>query len=317
MQLQFCGKSPVIETSRRRAGLAIAFAAMGAAVATIHVLPGFNNSYVEAGIRNSLHVLGFAAVAAVASELLGGSLSRRATAAISSALLLGVVAELVQLRSGLSFNPGDLGRDVLGALVYLVVRFAWARSDEPRTGAAARLTLRGLAVLVVGAIVLPLVYWLWTFCGHLQRMPDIFDAGKDADLRMLNSLNSRVLPRDTGEPFSVRISRTAWTGILVNFVVRDWSDYRVLVLRVAMADADATELMVDLSDGPHPGYRLPHRLGIVPVGPEATEIRLHLGNAREIPGRPDLDTGNVEKMWLRGRYEGDEATLRLYGIWLE
>ena len=62
---------------------------------------------------------------------------------------------------------------------------------------------------------------------------------------------------------------------------------------------------------------MPHRMAIVPVGAEYTDVRISLHDARIVEGRPDLDLRNVERLWLTGKHDGDSAILRLDKIWLE
>ena len=53
--------------------LMIALILLATAVAAGHLLPGLDGSFVDVDIRNSLHIVGFAAVAAIVFELVPAS----------------------------------------------------------------------------------------------------------------------------------------------------------------------------------------------------------------------------------------------------
>jgi hypothetical protein len=100
-------------------------------------------------------------------------------------------------------------------------------------------------------------------------------------------------------------------------VAKDWSDYDTLFVRVAMSGAPEPRITVELSDGPHPGFRIQHLVGGDPVSDRFSDVRFPIRGVRDVPGRPDLDRGRIEKIWILGKHKGTSATLRLDKIWLE
>ena len=145
----------------------------------------------------------------------------------------------------------------------------------------------------------------------------MLDSAIDPDANMIEPINAAWLPLDDGQPFGMKLEQRPWTGLLVRFVAKDWSAYDYVVVRLALSGSGNTRVQIDLSDGPHPGFRMPHRMGVVPVGAAFSDVRLSLHDARMVEGRPDIDLHNVERLWLTGKHDGDSAILRLDKIWLE
>jgi hypothetical protein len=167
------------------------------------------------------------------------------------------------------------------------------------------------------ALSLPFLYWSWRYVSYQQRTPLMLDSAIELDANMIMPLNAAWLPTGETKSFTMEIEQRRWTGLLVRFVANDWSAYDYVIVRLSLSGSGDTRVQIDLSDGPHPGYRMPHRMAIVPVGAEYTDVRISLHDARIVDGRPDLDLRNVERLWLTGKHDGDSAILRLDKIWLE
>ena len=303
--------------TRRRIGLSIALLLLGSVVVYIHALSGFNNSFVEIKIRDSLHVLGFAGIAAVVFELARGSAVRRSAIAIIVVLLTGLASEAAQAFVGRTLSVADLGRDLAGATFYLLARNLWRHTRSIDAGATKKMLLQSCAGLMLFALSLPFLHWSWRYVSYQQRTPLMLDSTIDLDANMIMPLNAAWLPPGDAKAFSMQIEQRRWTGLLVRFVANDWSAYDYAVVRLSLSGSGKTSVQIDLSDGPHPGYRMPHRMAIVPIGAEYTDVRISLHDARIVEGRPDLDLRNVERLWLTGKHDGDSAILRLDKIWLE
>ena len=76
--------------------LLIALILLATAVAAGHQLPGLAGSFVDVDIRNSLHIVGFAAVAAIVFELVPTSVLWKSANALVFTLSLGFMAEIAQ-----------------------------------------------------------------------------------------------------------------------------------------------------------------------------------------------------------------------------
>ena len=99
---------------------------LAAVVITVHLLPGMDNSSLQQDVRNALHVVGFAIVAAVICQLLCADLSRYVAASPIDAAVIAFVltaaiaglAELSQVMAGktliLRIWPG-----ILAALFFI------------------------------------------------------------------------------------------------------------------------------------------------------------------------------------------------------
>ena len=91
----------------RKAGAILLLAAL---VAAMHLAPGLDTFVVQTGMRNSLHTIGFFAVAFVLFELLPGPLVVRGILTVLVAVGIGFLAETTQAYTGSSFDSEDAGQ---------------------------------------------------------------------------------------------------------------------------------------------------------------------------------------------------------------
>jgi VanZ family protein len=130
------------------------------AVVIGHLLPGLDTAEIHREVRNALHVIGFALIAAVVFE----SLSMRAKNAALVTLLivaaLGTLAELAQKFGGNGFDLEDFYRDIAGAALYLCARLVWQWSNAAAGTSAVRFSARFVSIVLGVLLFLPLGYWL-------------------------------------------------------------------------------------------------------------------------------------------------------------
>jgi hypothetical protein len=288
-----------------------------ALVVLAHVIPGLRNSFVDANVRDGLHILGFAVVAAVVFELTSASLIVNVLSALVVAIAIGVFSEYAQTHTGQAFDEYDILRDAAGAAVYLTARSSWAWSSQPARIQLSRVTGR-IAALFIGALVLmPLLYWSAVKMSYRDRLPIVLDFAEAMDSQLVAPINSHILSVSESGIAEIFLERPRWSGVLVSVAASDWSGYQSLVVRLSMHGAPETRFSVELSDGAHVGYRMQHLIGGDPVSDTFREVRFPLRGIRDVPGRPDLNVSNIEKIWVLGKHDGTTAVMRLNKIWLE
>lgn len=282
-----------------------------------HLLPGLAGTEIEREIRNSLHFLGFALIAAVIFERLS---MRTLAAALSTLLLvalLGLAAEFVQKLSGKGFDYFDWGRDLAGAALYLGARICWQWSGAQGRSLLGRSLLR-LAAAGCGVLILvPLVYWLTMSLNAASRFPTILDFDGAGEMFTYQTIDANMeLRRNESDPANqfalIVLSGGTWSGLKIDTVVADWSQYDYLTMRVSIsAGADSGTISVHLSDVEHPGYRTQHSLGRQRVAAESSTLRFALRGAVDVPGRPDLEPGNIRQIYIIGYGRRDQSSTEI------
>jgi len=277
-----------------------------AVVVVGHLLPGLDTAEIHAEIRNALHFIGFALVAAVVFE----SLSMRATRAALVTLLivaaLGVLAEFVQNLGGKEFDLEDLYRDIAGAAVFLCARLVWKWTNAKERAPAARFPARLVSIVLGALLFVPLGYWLSVNVRIAANFPTILDFDGRWDTYLYEPINSEIRlvtgnaasSEFAGGVAEVLLLHRRWSGLTIEPVVSDWSSYQYLTMRAAIDGEYEGEITVELSDGGHPGYRVQHYIGAHSTGPEPAVIRFPLSGVVEIAGRPDLDTSNIMDVYI-------------------
>jgi len=295
------------------------------------MLPGLDTTELHAEIRNGLHVIAFALVAAVIYELLPMRATFAALTTLALVTTLGVLAEFAQTRVGKPFGLEDLARDIAGATLYLCARLVWQWASSRAGSPVVRFSARTVSVALGAMLFVPLTYWLYGTAQVVSRYPTVLDFDSRWDTHLYQAVASEVsfvseetpVGQFNGTFSEIRLLHHDWSGLKINPIVSDWSSYEYLTMRAAIVGAYDSRVVVSLSDGTHSGYATEHRIGAQRIGPEPVLIRFPLRDAVDIPGRPDLDLSYIKSINIIGRtkshnkIEGGEPRLFLDDIRLE
>lgn len=301
------------------------------AVVIGHLLPGLDATEIDREIRNSLHVIGFAVIAAVIFEALP---MRRTIAALMTLLLitaLGALAEFAQSFDGKGFDLADLLRDVVGATIYICARIAWLWSNADGRSSVVRVSARLASIVLISLLLVPFSYWLSVNARIAAKFPTIMDFEGPWDSYTYQPVNSNLqlvntkstAEKNAGSSLEILLLHRGWSGVNVKPVVSDWSSYQFITMRAAIIGGEDSTITVDISDVDHPGFRVQHYVGERSVGPEPTVLRFPLHSVDEIPGRPHLDPANVSAVYIiaktrrKGKGNGGEIRMIVDDIRLE
>jgi len=286
-----------------------------------HFTPGLDGSLIENGLRNSLHVIGFAAVAAVVFETLPAGRLARGVVAIVLAGAIGAIAEYVQTRSGRSdllYLYWVLG----GATFYVLARVLWAAPVRTDSG---RASLRVLAVIAGLLIFSPLAYWLSVTGFYLNKAPMILDFEESFDARLVSAINSDTMivenpPRVVGEDghsIRVRLTRRGRSGLGIVTVLHDWSDYSMLVFDAEVLEGQASVVTVHINDYDHIGRFFDTDAGRITVTSKAETFRIPLDTILAEVSESNIDKSNMRQIVILARDKRAGTLLRIDNIHLE
>jgi len=290
-----------------------------------HLLPGLTNSEIHRQIRNSFHVIGFAAVAAVIFEILPIRKMMAVAVTLLLVIIIGGLSEVVQSFAGREFDTVDLLRDLSGAVLYLLARLSWRSAEDVAKTGKSRVVQCLISVLLLALVFVPFVYWSGVRVVMVSRYPVILDFGGKWDARLYFPINAYIGAVDDsftqsgfdGAVLRVQLLRKKWSGLRIETVKSDWSAYEYLSFQVASATDDEIRVNVELSDGEHPGVRAQHLLGGGEVGSVPTRIRVPLHDGVAVPGRPDLDITSIKQIYVIARNSGTGSGLLLADLRLE
>ncbi len=282
---------------------------VAAAVVAGHLLPGLDQTGISAEIRNALHIVGFALIAAAIFETLPMRTTKAALTTLALVAVLGTLAELAQKLGGKEIDLLDLSRDIAGATLYLCARIVWKSGNTTGRTTVVRYSTRVLSAVLGVLIFVPLGFWLVVNARIAAQFPTILDFDGRWDNYLYEAIESEVsiaqadsadgkISSSTAE---IQLLRRSWSGLKIEPVVSDWSSYQFLTMRAAIDGGYDSRVIVHISDGEHPGYRIQHLVGGRSVGPEPTTIRFPLRGVVDIPGRPDLDPTNIRDVYIIGK----------------
>jgi len=287
----------------------VVFLLVTVAVVVGHLLPGLNANQIDSEIRNALHIIGFAFVAAVIFETLPMRTAKAAIATVLIVVMLGALSEFTQKLGGKEIDLMDLYRDITGAVLYLSARILWRWTNATKRPAFAHYSARLVSTVLVASLFVPFSYWLSVNARIAAQFPIIldFDGRWDSYLYVpLDAQVSLLKSESSVEDYSGTFSeflllRRSWSGLRIEPVVSDWSSFEYLTMRAAIVGGYDSKIVVHLSDGAHPGYRIQHLVGGRSVGPESRIIRFPLHGVVDIPGRPDLDPAKITDVYIIGK----------------
>lgn len=176
----------------------VALLVIGAIAAVVALAPP-PASRMNAAVHDFSHVVVFALAGLAATRALWRE-SGGWPIALAAVLVLGVglgyATEVVQARLGGSLSPGDVGRDLLGALTGFA--FAGVLRGPRRIGWA----LAGVAGLVIGFV--PLLQTWRDYGARDARFPVLFDPAVAESHAWTESVS--------GEPLRIALLPEAWRG---------------------------------------------------------------------------------------------------------
>ena len=304
---------------------------LAAAVIIGHLLPGLDATEIDREIRDALHVIGFALIAAVIFEALPMRATKAALTTLVLVTALGALAELAQKLGGKGIDLTDLYRDIAGATLYLCARIVWQWTNAERRSPVVHFSARLVSMVLGVLLFVPLGYWLSVNARIAAEFPTILDFDGRWDAYLYLPIDSEVSLVKTdatsgdydGTFAELLLLRRSWSGLKIEPVVSDWSSFQFLTMRAAIVGGYESKVVVHISDGEHPGYRIQHLVGARSVGQQPTVIRFPLRGVVDIPGRPDLDPSNIRDVYIigktrrKGKDKSGETRLFLDDIRLE
>jgi VanZ family protein len=210
--------------------MAVVAALVTAAVVIGHLLPGLDATEIDHEIRNALHVIGFALVAAVIFESLRTTAVKAALITLVLVAILGALSEFTQKFGGKEIDLQDLYRDIAGAMIYLCARTMWIWTNTKRRSPVVHFFAR-LASIVLGILlIVPLGYWISVNARIAAQIPTILDFDGRWDSYLYEPIDAEVSLVES----DLDVDETA--GFLIDYgeikrVVRplmDRLDHRVL-----------------------------------------------------------------------------------------
>lgn len=333
-----------LPSSRRLTLLLVLLSAVGLAAQLLIPCPG--GSILWNGLFDAGHVVVYGLVALAALGLIRAR-SRRpihrplAPHAIALAITagLGAVTEGVQALGLGDASLGDLGRDILGGVAFLLASIAVGRegalSGPRRTGPRRGTHRRAAAIGALLALTLALAPLAGTVLAYLQRNADFpalcsFDrrwertfvrAGDDARLEIETPPSgwtrgkSRNEARD--EPRSNRAARLTflraeYPGLVMNELYPDWRGYERLVFE-AYSELDSTvTLELRINDARHDNAWADRFNRVLAIRPGANRIEIALAEVERAPRGRTMETDQMRTLVLFAH-----RPARTFALWLD
>lgn len=283
---------------------------LSAAVIASHALPGLDNSEIETGIRNGLHVLVFATFSAIVFESLNGPSMRTAiVATIIIVTIVGGLGELFQYSAGKRPDFFDFMRDLSGMALALGCRFLWRRSHIDDTSNRSRRVMQAGSALLGAMIVTPLLYWFIVIGLSRSTFPTILDFDNWWDKHLFYPVNADITfpiavsdwPMAARSAAEIRLSAWGRSGLAILPVVSNWTDYQYLTFVAAIIKGPDTTVTVRINDEERAHNLADRFIATITVTNEPDNFRIPLHEMIIEPGYPAMNLSDIQEIVIFAR----------------
>ena len=305
----------------RTLGVILVLTFVIAATIAIHLLPGLDSSRLENGIRNSLHFILFAIVAASAYRVAPCGPTGKFLIALAVVVTTGILSEFAQRLSGGAVDISDVYRDVSGAATMLIALLVLSASRRARRGSVGRVALKILAAAIGVLVFLPLIYWTNALLLERSRHPVVLDFDSPYSRYRYAPINAEVtLVSATSEGndmlAELLLSKRGRSGLAIQTAKYDWSGESTLVFSAEVVEGSTANLTVHINDGANLGKFIDTESGSVTLTDGRQEYRVPVLSALREAGRGD-DMTNIRQLVILARDKQAGARLQLDNIRLE
>lgn len=289
-----------------------------AATIAIHLLPGLDSSRLEIGIRNSLHFILFAIVAAVAYAMVSVGPTGKFLIALAIATTIGILSELAQRLSGGTADIADVYRDLSGATTMLIALLFFSASRSAERGSPKRFAFQILGSAIAVVVTLPLVFWTSALLFERSRHPVVMDFDSRYSRYRFIPINAEVtLVRDPAERDTklaeLTLSKRGRSGLAIQTAKYDWSNESMLVFSAEVVEGATANLTIHVNDGTNIGHFVDTDAGSVTLLDGRREYRIPLLSTIREAGRGD-ELANIRQLVILARDKQAGARLRLDDI---
>lgn len=293
---------------------------LAGSVAAAHLIPGIDGSEVERNIRDSLHIIGFAAVAGLIFILVPLGRAGKSLVAFAGAMVLGTLAEYGQLLAGFTFSQQDVVRDAIGAALMIVGLLLWTTTISH----GFRAILRVFACMLVTGVFAPFAYWSTAFLSERMKAPVVMDfegrfahyyyAVANADMSLITEPGAD--PATGNHAIELTLTRAQRSGVLISTAMHNWGDFTWLVFDARIVSGNDSVVSVHLNDYDSIGHLVDTQSGMVTVSGDGSAYRVPLHEIIKEAGRSD-DADDIRQVALFARSRHRGTVLRIDNLRLQ
>ena len=263
-----------------------------------HLLPGLDNSRVEDGVRNGLHLLVFAVFAVIIFERLKFSgVFVSAAVTIIAVGVIGSLSEFVQYLAGRQPDIFDVIRDLTGAALALTVRILWTYCRDSAKSRVLKLAGQAVAVVVGFLIVTPFCFWASIIVLGRISAPVILDFDQWWNQYTYRAINAEIIePGKVEGAADIVLRKSILSGVVISPMMTDWSDYDSLVISAHMLKDAETNVTIRINDSARRNSWSDEFLAWIVVSADTSPIRIPLGILLDEPGKPTIDLSDIQEL---------------------
>ena len=291
---------------------------VAAAVVLLHLAPGLDNFIVEIQMRNGLHVIGFAAVAALTIAFVPGGALIRSIAALLVSAAIGSASEFAQLATGSAFDVNDLFRDIAGAALFVVAWFLWTAPKRFELSALWGTGLRIAAAISLLAIFAPFGYWAGVFVVARSQAPVIHDFDQPWARYFVSSINAThsFVGSAEGAHLAVTLGSRPRSGMTLAAATRNWRAAEQLAFDAWVTHDAPVQVSIHINDRRRIGRFRDSEAGTVRVNQAPTTYRISIADVLSETQAPD-NVGSIRQIVFFARDRTEGAVLSVDNVRLE
>ena len=289
------------------------------AVVAAHLFPGLDNSRVESGVRNGLHLVVFAVFAVIVFDnLKQKGILQAVVFAVVGVALIGSASEFVQFLSGRNPDMMDIARDLTGATLALAARLLWLRASRNGTYAIYGYLQRSASILLAVSIVVPLLCWSSIIASGKMASPAILDFEQWWNKYTYRPVNADIVVPQTGAgSLQLELHQRGRSGLIVSPMMTDWSGFQFLIIDAGMLRGPAANVTVRINDRERKNVWTDQFMSPTVFETDSSVIRIPLGELAEEQGQPSMDLADIQEIVIFARDRRRDTAMLIEDIRLE
>ena len=225
--------------------------------------------------------------------------------AASLAAFLAVLIEAAQVFGSRDANLGDVGRDLIGIMCFLLIYAGFddrAANIWRKVPAGTRVCVIAIACIAVIVVVAPLTGWLWAYYNRASTFPVLLDFEVHSQTAFLIANEAEFSIIDTPAEWpenltdhvgNLAMQQAEYPGITIQEPYPDWSEQSVLLLSVFLPGSIPQTLTLRIHDAEHDWTYADRFNRRVRLTPGNNEIRIPLSDVQAAPESREMNMRRI------------------------
>jgi len=247
--------------------------------------------------------------------------------AFVSVAVISLVSEVIQLDvPGRQAEVQDAVHNLIGAVCFLAIRWAFDANYRPQPNRAPRGLLVGAALFALFVSSWDLIELGWHYGMRAAAFPVVvdFDSRWQQPFLSLPRASLAIVPAPEGwrgkagqMVAEISFPHERWPGVTIREPYPDWAGYQTLRVQIFSTGRDPVPLTFRIDDARHNQEHKDRFNRTVNIVPGLNDLSIALDDIRKAPADREMDLTDITQIILFTNRPEEPFQLYLSDIWLE